>query len=134
MVITLASATITSCSAFSCLLGSKLLYFAFNFETEIILVIRFPSDGGNEGCAITSLKVRWGSGVMRHIENSGDAFSECKRGILLGLRRLWETIGFFVVTRSQRVSDSEGGGVDEDEEGASRDFLLEDSAVLRAVV
>ena len=81
------SARMMSCSDFSCRLDSKLLYLALSFDTPITFDILFPSSGGKDGCATTSLKVRCGSAVMRHIEVSGEVLRECGRGILLGLRR-----------------------------------------------
>lgn len=124
-----ASANIMSFSAFSWRLSSKLLYLVLSFDTPMTFDILFPSSVGNEGCAMTSLKVLCGSAVMRHIEASGEVLRECGRGILLGFRRFCETMCFLVVRTSHIGSASSRGGVDEGEESAKRDFLFEEAAV-----
>ena len=92
--------------------------------------MRRESSGGKEGCAIASLKVRWGSGVKRHIVVVGRVLSECGRWILPGLSRFWSTMCFLVVTTSQigsaelEVTSSEQSSAG----SASRFFVVEEAS------
>ena len=71
-----------------------------------------------------SLNVRWGSGTMRQILESGLRFREFGRGIFPGLRRAWELICCFVERISHIGSRSTGDG-DKELEAARIFFLLE---------
>lgn len=129
---TRASARKTSCSARSWRRLSKDLYRALSFEMPRTRVMRGENSEGKEGCAIASLKVRWGSGVKRHIVVVERVLSECGRRILPGLSRFWSTMCFLVVTTSQigsaelEVTSSEPSSA-----GSARRFFVVEEASLR---
>lgn len=91
----------------SCRFDSNERYLASSFLMLIILVIRLERVVGNEGWAMASLNWRCGSGVIIHIDRSGDVCRECGSGTLRGFRRFWSTMNFFVVRTSHIGSTSD---------------------------
>lgn len=76
---------------------------------------------------MASLKARWGSGVIRHIDVFGEELRECGRAILRGLRRCWSVKNFFPVRTSHIASESEGPA-SEDSTSIARRFFVEEAA------
>lgn len=95
-------------------------------------VMRAENSEGKEGWAMASLKVRWGSGVNRHIVVVGRILSEWGRRILPGLSRFWSTMCFLVVMTSQIGSaEIEATSSELSSTGSARRFLAVEEASLR---
>ncbi len=78
---------------------------------------------------MASLKRRWGSGVMRHMDVFGEVLRECGRVTLRGFRRRWSVMNFFVARMSHIDSASERL-VSEEVVSAARRFFVVDSISL----
>jgi hypothetical protein len=78
---------------------------------------------GKAGDATRSLYVRCGSAVIRQIVVVGDVFRGCGTAILEGLRRLWSTMCFFVVSVSHIGGEVESSSSSESASSLMRLFL-----------
>ena len=118
----------------SCRFDSNERYLASNFLMLIILVIRLERVVGNEGWAMASLNWRCGSGVIIHIDVSGDGCRECGSRTLRGFRRFWSVMNFFVVRTSHIGSTSDKSRLSDGPSDIRRFLVLEAVSLFRASV